>query len=90
MTRSLRRTLHARYEQKLVKALLQGQTLDVSVQWFDMVEALGGTLAEEASADGSDGWSEPGDAEKGGNGPEEVVYLDKDVNPDDEKAVDLL
>lgn len=85
--RSFRRSLHEKYEGRLVKALLQGKDMEVSLRYFDITESLGGTLAEEASDD---------DEEEGSvDGAEEVeeksvVYLEKDQNYDDEKAVDLL
>lgn len=81
VTRSLRRSLHARYEQKLVKALLQGQMVNTSIRYFEVTEALGGTLAEEAGDD--DGNGEELD-EKG------VVYLEEaPLAVTNEKAVDL-
>lgn len=51
LIRNMRRTLHERYERKLVKALLQTQTLDTSLRYWDMTEKLGGVVAEEADDD---------------------------------------
>lgn len=80
LVRNMRRTLHERYEMKLVKALLQSQTLDTSLRYWDMTDRLGGVLAEEAEdeddIDGDD---------------TEVIYLEKTaLSPVvDEKSVDL-
>lgn len=77
LIRSQRRSLHAGHEQKLIKALLQGKNIDATLRYYDLVEQLGGMLAEEADGD------EARDAEN-------VVYLEK-VGEEvyDEKAVDI-
>ena len=83
MTRSLRRTLHSRYEQKLVKALLQGQTLDVSLRYYEIIAELGGTLAEEVSDDDDD--------ENEKRAVDEFVHLEKEmVDPLQEKVMDIV
>lgn len=82
LVRDLRRTLHFSYERKLTKAILQGQALDASLKYWDVMDSMGAVLAEEerASDDGKGG--PPG--EKG------VVYLEKGAEVENEKAVDLL
>lgn len=80
LIRSMRRNLHERYEEKLIKALLQGQMTDLSLRYYDIVEKLGGTLAEEASDDEG---AEPDEKTS------EIVYLEKQADLD-EKAVELL
>ena len=86
LIRSMRRSFHERYEGKLIKALLQGQMTEMSLRYFDVTEALGGTLAEEANGDNDE--RDKGDAadnEKDG----EVFYMEKEQGYD-EKTVDLL
>lgn len=90
LIRNMRRTVHERYERKLVKALLQSQTLDTSLRYWEITESMGGLLAEEADDD-----SENGDeiSEKARVGDEtDLVYLEKPSgrHVDDEKTIDLL
>jgi hypothetical protein len=88
LARNMRRSLHERYETKLVKALLQSQTLDTSLRYWDMTERLGGVLAEDAD----DEDNSEGHASHSSHDADDVVYLEKTAfNPkDDEKSVDLL
>lgn len=91
LIRNMRRTLHERYERKLVKALLQSRTVDTSLKYWEITEGMGGVLAEEA-----DDGSENGDVLAREKGPSaesaQVVYLEKTggAQVDDEKTVDLV
>lgn len=88
LIRNIRRTLHSRYESKLVKAILQSQTLDSSLRYWAVTEEMGGVLAEEAS----DETEEDVQGEKS-HIPysDEIVYFEKadPSHEDDEKTVDL-
>lgn len=103
VTRSFRRDLHARYERKLVKGILQEQASDATLRWLKMADAWGGILAEEERADGEDDHDHDGSGdenklnEKGGDrGDEEMVYLRREGSEgqggthDDEKTDILL
>lgn len=97
MIRSMRRSLHERYETKLMKALLQERTMETSLQYYELTESLGGTLAEEEGADddsgGEDEQAAVWDEKSGLRGEDgQVVYLEKGSTDaaHDEKAVDLL
>lgn len=87
LIRSMRLTLHERYEMKLVKALLQSQTLDASLHYWNLTERMGGVLAEEADDDDDDDEMH----EKLADDSDEVLYLEKPsaVQGDDEKTIDL-
>ncbi|KAK9898088.1 hypothetical protein P389DRAFT_170226 [Cystobasidium minutum MCA 4210] len=90
LMRNMRRTLHERYERKLVKALLQSQTLDTSLRYWEITERMGGVLAEEADEDSGD--DDAGNEKLPVDHSEDVVYLEKksDGVMDDEKTVDLV
>jgi hypothetical protein len=96
LIRNMRRTLHERYERKLVKALLQSQTLDTSLRYWQITESMGGVLAEEADDDDDvdngdlHDMREKGDVDNDQTGGE-VIYLEKPSRAelDDEKTVDL-
>lgn len=88
LIRSLRRSLHTRYEKKLVKAVLQSQTLDSSLRYWAATERLGGVLAEEA-----DDEPEANTQGEKSSAPssDDVVYLEKGPlsYADDEKTVEV-
>lgn len=90
LIRNMRRTLHERYERKLVKALLQSQTLDTSLQYWEITESMGGVLAEEARDDENDGTMEV--QEKALEEVNDFIHLEKTVNGQDtdEKTIDIV
>lgn len=92
--RSMRRSLHERYETKLMKALLQERTMDLSLRYYELTESLGGTLAEEEDGAGSDdaGGEEWNEKHDGPGNDDRIVFLEKAHTQmdSDEKAIDLL